>query len=880
MPRAQAHSRVVVVTGDVSMDWHLAHPGRLTEGISSWSPDRWTRACWQRGGAALLADVIEAVADRLRQEGKGELSVRQTGAPREPILPRDQQYHHSYALWSPFGRGKGTAWRVEQYLGLDRGQQAELPATADWQGVVDDTPEAELLILDDANLGFRHRPELWPLSAAAGDSRPWVLVKMSQPVADGALWDHLRENLADRLIVLMTIDDLRLSEVQISQGLSWERTAQDIAWELVHNPRVNGFARCACVVVSFGPAGAVAISRLDEDGNLAPEPAPPRCLLFFDPTLIEGVWEHDHPGGMIGYGTCLTAGVARQLMLSPDKPHLPGGIQSGLAAMRALHLEGYNADDTAASQVRLAFPIQKIAGELSKDSTLYAVADVQDPVRFLTQLSADDDKAPEGGYWTILEERYRDNMDLVARQIVLEGPEAALRDVPLGKFGHLLTVDRREIESFRSIGALASEYLSQAKQKRPLSIAVFGPPGSGKSFGIIQVANSLAPGQIEVLEFNISQFESPDELGDALHQVRDVNLSGKIPLVFWDEFDTPLEAKPLGWLRYFLSPMQDGSFREGQLVHPIGRCIFVFAGGTSHRMESFGRDLSPEEFRGAKVPDFVSRLKGYVNILGPNRQMGGADPHFAIRRAIILRSILQRNASQLFHKQDGKQLLDIDHGVLRALIETREYKHGIRSMESIIAMSLLSGKRSFERSSLPSEAQLDLHVDGQEFLALVQRIDLESKLLERLAEANHEVFCEGLGDEERKTHTSLKPYAELPEEEKEQNRGAVRDIVNKLAAIGYLMIPARSNEPPFQFPGPHLDELAQMEHERWMQAKLEGGWRYAAETRKQDRLHSALLAWEDLSEAEREKDRNLIRAIPRILAKAGYTVVELRGKEA
>jgi hypothetical protein len=225
-------------------------------------------------------------------------------------------------------------------------------------------------------------------------------------------------------------------------------------------------------------------------------------------------------------------------------------------------------------------------------------------------------------------------------------------------------------------------------------------------------------------------------------------------------------------------------------------------------------------------------------------------------------------------------MLDIDHGVLRALIETREYKHGIRSMESIVAMSLLSGKRSFERSSLPSEAQLDLHVDGQEFLALVQQMDLESNLLERLAEANHEVFCEGLGDEERKTHTSFKPYAELPEDEKEQNRGAVRDIVNKLAAIGYLMIPARSNEPPFQFPGPHLDELAQMEHERWMQAKLESGWRYAAETRKQDRLHSALLAWEDLSEAEREKDRNLIRAIPRILARAGYTVVELRGKEA
>jgi len=888
MANPQTSPEVVVVTGDVTMDWHLARWRRLKDGISVWNPEDWTRACWQRGGAALLADLIEAVAEELHQNGHGDFAVRQTDAPRDPVHPADERFHHSYALWSLFKYGDKPVWRVEEFLGLDRSPADKPSEAGEWKRLVDDTPKADLVVLDDGNLGFRDHPELWPQAVTGEGLRPWILLKMAQPVARGQLWEHLLDKFAERLIVIMTINDLRLTEVQISQGLSWERTAQDIAWELVHNPLVNGLTRCAYVVVSFYTAGAVLLSRLRAKGQVAKEHAAPKCFLFFDPEVIEGMWEQDHPGGMIGYTTCLTAGIARQLMFSPDQPDIHQGIQSGLAAMRRLHLEGYGERAATVPEAQLTFPIERIAAELAKDAVPFAVSEVQDPVRFLTQPAAEEEKPPEGGFWSILQDRYRENLDQVAEQIVLDGPEVALQDVPLGRFGYLLTVDRREIESFRSIRALVSEYLSHERQKRPLSIAVFGAPGSGKSFGITQVAKSLAPGQVEVLEFNLSQFESPDELGDALHQVRDVGLGGKIPLVFWDEFDTSLAGKRQGWLRYFLAPMQDGSFQEGQIIHPIGRSIFVFAGGTSHRMESFGQGLDPEEFRAAKVPDFISRLKGYVNVLGPNQQKATADPHYIIRRAILMRSILQRNAAQLFQKRNGKDVLDIDRGVLRAFLETQEYKHGIRSMEAIVAMSLLSGKTSFERSSLPAEAQLDLHVHGQEFLALVQQMDLEGELLEKLAEAAHEVFCEGLKDrgyrwesttdEERKTHSSLKPYAELPEEEKEQNRGTVRHIANKLARIGYVMIPARSNEPPFEFPGRHLEQLAEMEHERWMQAKIEAGWRHAPETDKEKSLHAALLPWDELPEEQKEKDRDLVRGIPPILAKAGYTVVRLRGK--
>ena len=690
---------------------------------------------------------------------------------------------------------------------------------------------------------------------------------MAKPVAQGSLWERLHREYAERTVLITTVNELRLTEVKISRELSWERTAQDVFWELVHNPCINALSHCAHVIVSFGTAGAILLSRQADQTS--------RCSLFFDPRYIEGSWESAYPGGVIGYTTCLTTGIVRQLMLNLQDPNIGLGIQNGLTAMRSLHMDGYGDRGTPLAQSPLVFPINRVLASLATEKSQFAMVEVQDPLRYIKQTSDDGEKPLTSGFWTILEDRYQSTLDQVAEQIVRAGPEAALQGVPLGQFGNLLTVDRQEIESFRSIRALVGEYCQQGKQKRPLSIAVFGAPGSGKSFGIIEVTNSLLPGQIEVREFNLSQFASTNDLISALHQVRDISLTGKIPLIFWDEFDTSFNNSPLGWLRYFLAPMQDGRFQEGQISHPIGRSIFVFAGGTAVRMTDFGQGLDPADFKAVKGPDFVSRLKGYVNILGPNQVRGepeapARDPYYIIRRAILLRSILKRNVPDLFEKDK----LNIDSGVLRALLKTVEFRHGVRSMESIITMSQLAGKKSFERSSLPAKSQLDLHVNGQNFLSLVQQIELEGEVLEQLAEAAHEIYREGLKKRKSQSYAATLSYADLPEDLKEQNRRNVRDIPAKLARAGHAMIPARSNEPPFNFPGAPLEQLAEMEHENYMQAKLADGWTYAPETDKEKKLNKTLLPWDQLPEEEKEKDRDLVRGIPKMLARAGFAIVK------
>jgi hypothetical protein len=870
-------SMSVVVSGDFTIDWNIARIRGGDGGGRIWNPDDRTRACWLRGGAALLGDLVEQAARELKKSGAGEFTVSRIQDLPGDVCPTDGRFHHSYAQWSLFnfsekGGPEPPAWRVAEFIGMDRGGDGWIQFI---EKQLRGSGAPDLVVLDDANLGFRDHPDLWSTILKKGNRMPWIVLKMSPPVAQGKLWQHLHKEWADRLVVVLTTDDLRRSEVQISRELSWERTAQDLAWELVHNPRVNALSDCAWVVCSFGTSGAFLLRQR-------------RGTLFFDPPGIEGTWKNGYPGGMIGYNSCLAVAIVRQLLLAPDAPDMRAGVQAGIRAMRRLHQEGYGDRSRRQVEPQLAFPAGCVMLALAESASPCSESEVQDPVLHLKAAGPDISPAPQAGFWTILHDRHAQSLEQVARRVVLEGPEAVLRDIPMGKFGALLTVDRREIESFRGIRSLVAEYCSKSRQSRPLSIAVFGAPGSGKSFGISEVARSLFPELIQKLEFNVSQFTSVRDLHNALHQVRDTGLAGRIPLVFFDEFDSTLEGQSLGWLRHFLMPMQDGAFLDGPISHPLGTAIFVFAGGTSERLGAFGGHLSADEFRKVKGPDFVSRLKGFVNIMGPNPVPAGAggDPYYVLRRAILLRSLITRQARQFIVRKDGRETLNIDPGVLNAFLLTGRYQHGARSMETIMAMSQLAGKGGYERSCLPSEAQLDLHVNGLEFLALVQQIVLSPDILETLAAAAHDVFCQGKRrdgyrhgkekSEKKKTHPLLIPYAELPEWAKEANRTNVRSIPNKLAAVGYIMIPARSNQPALEFPGDDLEKLARLEHTLWMEAKISSGFKLGKPTAANPYLNEYLVDWGQLPDAIKQTDRDLVRGIPQILARTGYAIEKVQ----
>jgi hypothetical protein len=610
------------------------------------------------------------------------------------------------------------------------------------------------------------------------------------------------------------------------------------------------------------------------------------------------MWEKTYPGRMVGYSSCLTAGIAKEVILDPAQPRIEQGICAGLWALRCLHCEGYGLREESADKVQIGFPTEVVVGALE---AFIAEGFKDNPYKIVLIPMRSGIK-----YWTILADKCKIGLEKLATDVVLHGTIKTLSAVPLGRFEKLLTVDRQEIESLRSIGSLMTEYLSQKHAERPLSIAVFGPPGSGKSFGIKQLAQSVQPGEIVIKEFNLSQMRSFEGLLSAFHQVRDVGLSGKTPLVFWDEFDSDFDGENYGWLRYFLAPMQDGAFQQGDLPHPIGKAIFVFAGGTSSTLDGFGKNGDENQLRTAKVPDFRSRLKGFLNVLGPNERTDADDPFYVLRRAILLRSMLERGAGHLLSNGE----VQIDEGVLRALLSVNRYHHGARSMESLLNMSQLSGKARFERSGLPPKAQLELHVDGQNFLALVHQLKIDSlpkDRLELMAKEAHKIYCEQqnaegwtwgeIRDEGARKNPSLVDYEQLPENEQIENRKQVCDISGKLAYAGCTIVRTREGDQPFVFPPDLLEELAQREHTRWMRSKADGGWSYAEKTEKPTKLHNCMLPWrkgkledyagfaerlgqEELSEEEKEKDRSAVRGMIRILNVAGYTIAGAHSKAA
>lgn len=794
--------RTVLVAGDTTVDWNLACEA---------GPDGpATHACPQWGGAALLADLIAAVARELEDGTSIPIAVHAPACGDEAVAPGDRRFHHRYALWTRRddhvdGRAF-EAWRVERFLGGERAAREAVAATdADADG------RADLIVLHDAGLGFRDRTELWPRALREpGPERPWILLRMGGQVAQGDLWKRRLRPFAARTIVVVHIDDLRTGAVQVARELSWERTAEDLMSELLYRTHLHELAECAHVVVSFTTAGAFVYSGASGDDD-------PRGTLVFDPAVMERMFNERHRGGMIGGVSALTAGIARQLLLDPQRPDVTLGVRRGVAALRDLDLRGYAEEPHASG--RIAFPTRRIAERLAEDQHDFKQIDVPGPSRLRPVATG-----PGGRRWTILEARHPDDLQTLATRIVLEGPETVLDDVPHGRFGDLITFDRDEIEGFQSIRTLIRQYADDPGASKPLSIAVFGPPGSGKSWSVQEIARSVLGKQVEPLTFNLSQFDAPGALIDAFHRVRDVALGGKLPLVFWDEFDTTKVtagvSQSFGWLPHFLSPMEDGEFQDGQVTHPIGRAVFVFAGGVCAKMSSFRQMTHDERLRAVKAPDFLSRLDGYVDIFGPDPAGGDAakDRYYLIRRAVLVRSLLTRRAKSIC--RDGRP--EIDPGVLRALLLTPRYRHGVRSLGSIIAMSA-AGRGRLGRSDLPAEAQLHMHVDAEAFLELVHHgSDPEAGALDCLAEAMHVRRCAealergsawgepsedylrgkallrryvgrertpGAGDPE------LIPYDRLPDERKNAWREQVRDLPDELTAAGFVLRPVCGTEP-------------------------------------------------------------------------------------
>jgi hypothetical protein len=618
----------------------------------------------------------------------------------------------AYQLWSLHEKKKGSkekVWRISQFMGC----QTTLQEVSREYLPDDGSAIPDVLVLDNLCLGFfRENYKLLEAFKNTNKNYPGkIIIKVSSLQIHASFWAPFWDLLlaedrkyAERLTVVLPARALRERGAAISQGLSWDRTVEETVKEFEYGQSSLDLARCERVIVSFGHEGVASFSRQSERSPLNFE------RFLYHPREHEGTFRSRMPGRIFGSASIFTAAMVRHA-LEPGSFPLFIALGRALASVRKNHELGGGENkfdsDSAHNEIRQIFHPPKNKKE---PSSIFSTAFPHEV------LGVPISKKQPATHSDLLEDLTGSGYEYVAAQAldaVLRGPDKALGNVPMVSYGHYMTADREEIERINGIRGLIASYQANHRDRKPLSIAVFGPPGSGKSFAIKQLASELFGSRKAILEFNLSQLKSVEDLGERSSQGEAANLSYK--------------------------------------------------------------------------------------------KLAGDDPAHLIRRAILLRSILQRDCPRLIDPETKNA--SISSSVVRGFLRIHEYVHGARSLEAIVKMSDLVNVRHFNAASLPPPDLLHLHVT-EDFLEHVNKGQLELPVIEVIAKAYHEAWRKQRvkdgwkyapeRNDDKKEHPWLLPFDDpinkLPEADQELDRALVDSLIPALSEKGYKVVKGKGYE--------------------------------------------------------------------------------------
>lgn len=867
----------ILVFGDEVVDWIdiPIKPQSKVYADSNLSCSNWrltpgTHRVATGGGTYLIVDILNELY-------KGENKVIGPQFSLDKIPERNsciQSYMRleNYSEEKEKGKDEVPEWRVKEFLGYDgpvEPQQSNIDIKSE--------DHFKIIIIDDAANGIRN--SIKSKSILDGVKKfDTIVYKLARPlnIEDlsstlPGLWETVLQKQIDKkcgLVVLIDVNDLRNEGAAISHGLSWERFASDVVHFFTHTNHINRFDSDSFkgwIIIKAGLEGAVILPPGYKSVN-CPEGESP--ILVYNPVKGEddGFDEYRVKGKMTGYFSVFTVAIAKSL--NSAETFSPACIieaaKTGLFASNELLKYGFTVGKDFLS---IKYPVEQISEAIRKN-IVDKFQHIQIP---LIQKNYSINKKT----WSIVESLKLKGIVEMAEKLVKYDEKDVTIPIPCAKFGKLTTYDPSEIENYRTVKRLVREYLDAGVSNRPLSIGVFGKPGSGKSFGVKEVVSSLLPGQTPVWTFNLSEFKTVGELARTFHIVHDLTRDGTMPLIFFDEFDCVLGNQMCGWLKYFLAPMQDGKFNDGSDIHPIGRAIFVFAGGTKSSYSEFAdQEYNGDEFIKAKGPDFLSRLRGYVDIMGVDP---AHDKDFIciIRRATILRGNILERAKTLGKQShwlvNEKQEIVIEEAVLNALLKIPSYKNGARSLSAIIESCQLSLSKGLTKASLPPMHILSMHIDTKRFNEILYAVDFKNKVFiparEKMAKMVHDFYREA----NRGTKNDI-PWSQLSIYDQQQNRYQVDSITDTLQSLGFDVELTDQAESAFN----HVElinELAKAEHERWMKDKISQGFKFGVERSVELMTHPNILKWDKLKPEDKQKDIDAVSKIPRLLSVTGLLIV-------
>lgn len=72
---------------------------------------------------------------------------------------------------------------------------------------------------------------------------------------------------------------------------------------------------------------------------------------------------------------------------------------------------------------------------------------------------------------------------------------------------------------------------------------------------------------------------------------------------------------------------------------------------------------------------------------------------------------------------------------------------------------------------------------------------------------------------------------------------------------------------------PLAEEIAKNVHEVWSKGRMDNGWKYGEERNDAEKLHPCLVPYEELTETEKEYDRNTSQETLKLIMKLGFKIV-------
>lgn len=108
-------------------------------------------------------------------------------------------------------------------------------------------------------------------------------------------------------------------------------------------------------------------------------------------------------------------------------------------------------------------------------------------------------------------------------------------------------------------------------------------------------------------------------------------------------------------------------------------------------------------------------------------------------------------------------------------------------------------------------------------------------------------------------------WHDLPEDARDANRAQADHLLLKLAQAS---VKPDDLNPGEMLNASRVEALAIAEHNRWCAHRYINGWQFGQVRDDINKLHPSLVPWEQLSEGEKQKDRNAVLRIPLLVSQA------------